>query len=85
MSDRIVYQLISEPGGVDGLDHNDKGGTAVYATYDKEAAIRKKGNDSRLRLEPSVVDTDQVKADAMAKLSLIERLVLFPPDQKVMR
>ncbi|QBJ04462.1 hypothetical protein HOV23_gp111 [Pseudomonas phage Lana] len=85
MTDRIVYQLITEPGGEDGRDHNDKGGTATYATFEKDAAIRKKGNDSRLRIEPGVVDTDQVMKEAMAKLTLVERLVLFPPDKKVMR
>jgi hypothetical protein len=85
MTDRIVYQVVSEPGGVDGRDHNDKGGTVIYATFEKDAATRRKGNDSRLRIEPIVVDVEAVMKAAMAKLSLVDRLVLFPPEKKVTR
>lgn len=78
MSDRIVYLVVSEPGGVDGLDQTDKGGTVLLATYQKEAALSCKGQDCRKRLEPTVVNVEEVRAEVMRKLTAIERLVVFP-------
>lgn len=77
MTDRIIYLVISEPGGVDGLDNTDKGGTVVGAHFSKVVAEGQKGNDSRLRVTATVVDDEVVKAQAMAKLTLVERRVLF--------
>ena len=78
MSDRIVYLVVSEPGGVDGLDHNDKGGKVLLATFQKPAALSCKGQDSRKRIEPTVINVEEVRAEVMRKLTPIEHLVLFP-------
>lgn len=78
MSDRIVYQVISEPGGVDGMDHNDKGGTVLLVTFQKPAALSCKGQDSRKRIEPTVINVEEVREEVMRKLTPIERLVMFP-------
>ena len=78
MSDRIVYLVISEPGGVDGMDHNDKGGKVLLATFQKSAALSCKGQDSRKRIEPTVINVEEVRAEVMRKLTPIETLVMFP-------
>lgn len=85
MTDRIMYLVISEPGGVDGLDNTDKGGAVVGAHFSKVDAERQKGNDSRLRLTPTVIDDEVVRAQAMAKLTLVERRVLFGHEEPLKR
>lgn len=77
MTDLIVYQVITKPGGVDGLDHTDKGGTVVNASFDKAAMTEKYGRDCRYRIEPTVIDLGQTKEAALAKLTRIEKLALF--------
>lgn len=77
MTDRIVYQVISQPGGVDGLDHGDKGGLLVNASFDKQTMYGKYGKDCRFRIEATVIDMEKAKAHAMAKLDVIDRLALL--------
>lgn len=77
MTDIIVYKVVSQPGGVDGLDFNDKGGTLVNASFEKQPMTLKYGNDCRYRIEPTVIDLDTAKREAMAKLTMIDRLALF--------
>lgn len=74
--DRIVYTVVTAPGGEDGRDHNDKGGTIVFATFDKEEAQKRAGNDSRLLLSPQVIDVSQLRKAILARLDPIERLVM---------
>jgi hypothetical protein len=75
IADRIAYLLVSQPGGVDGLDASDKGGVVVDASFDKAAIEKRKGVDSRYRIEAKVVsDTDRLAA--LAKLSKLDRLIL---------
>ena len=85
MTDRIVYQVVSQPGGVDGMDHNNKGGTIVFVTFNRDAAHGKYGTDCRYRIEPIVVDTVKAKAEAKTKLNLLDRLVLLGDEAKVTR
>ncbi len=75
MKDQIVYLLITEPGSVDGMDHNDLGGTIVAASYDKNDITKKRGLDSRYRIEPRIVSDKDVNA-VLGKLDPLEMLLL---------
>lgn len=77
MTDLIVYQVITNGGGCDGLDHTDKGGTLVTASFDKAVVTGKYGKDERYRIEPKVIDLEQAKRAALAKLNPVDRLALF--------
>lgn len=74
--DKILYTLVTEGGGCDGMDFKDKGGKVVMASFSKNAVLKKKGMDSRYRLEKSVIDDEEVKGEALKKLSKVECLVL---------
>ena len=74
--DKIVYLVKTAPGGVDGMDHTDKGGQLALATFERAAAEKFIGKDCRYKLEPTVVDTATAKAAALAKLDKLDRLVL---------
>ena len=81
MSDRIVYEVVTTGGGVDGMDHNDKGGTVVAAYYDKAAATDYVGKDGRYRINPTVVDVSEVRKQILARLTPVERLILDPDNK----
>ena len=74
--DRIIYLVKTEPGGCDGMDHTDKGGQLVSATFDRAEAEKFIGKDSRYHLEPTVVDMEKAHKGAIAKLNLLDRLIL---------
>ena len=74
--DRIVYSVVTVGGGEDGRDASDKGGHVVFATFDKTAAEKRKGSDSRLKTVMEAVDLTAVKKAAMAKLTPLDCLVL---------
>jgi hypothetical protein len=74
MSDKILYTLVTNSGGVDGRDHMDKGGVIVLATFNEHEA-REKLN-GWCRIEKTVIDVGEQRAAAMAKLSKIDQLVL---------
>lgn len=76
LPDRIVYLLVSEGGGQDGLDHTDKGGQIVAASFLKTDIERRKGLDSRYRIERRIVDDSDVRK-ALAKLDRVEMLLVF--------
>lgn len=75
-TDRIVYLVVTEPGGEDGRDVSAKGGEVVLATFDKAEAVTKIGRDSRYRLETKVVDVADARTKLLRKLSALDRLVL---------
>lgn len=74
--DRIIYLVKTEPGGCDGMDHTDKGGQLMLATFDRAEAEKFIGKDSRYRLEPTVVDVDKAHRTAIAKLDKLDCLIL---------
>lgn len=76
IKDKIVYKVVSAPGGVDGMDPKAKGGQVLLATFDKAEADSKIGRDSRYLLEKDVVNTEEVKKEALAKLTKVDRLIL---------
>jgi len=73
--DRIVYVLISNAGGVDGLDHNDKGGREIEASFE-EGALEKSRNLPWCSIEKRVVELNHAKKEAMDKLTATDKLVL---------
>ena len=78
--DRIVYTVVSAPGGCDGMDHKARGGKVLLATYNREEALKKIGRDSRYILEKQVVDIKEAKKEALAKLTKLDTLVLLPDE-----
>lgn len=72
--DRIVYLVITEPGGVDGRDHTAKGGEIVFATFDKGQAMSRK--DGWTRVESRVIDVVEARKQLLRKLSALDRLLL---------
>ena len=75
MTDRIVYQLITKGGGMDGRDHTDRGGKLIFATYTKVEA-EKNPNKPWCDLKAIVVDVELARRNALAKLDPLDRLVL---------
>lgn len=73
--DRIVYVLVSTGGGVDGLDHTDKGGQDLEAFFDIESA-EKSPKYHYAKIEKRVVEFDDARKEAIAKLNPIDKLVL---------
>ena len=76
VEDRIVYIVTTAPGGQDGRDHTDKGGKLMLATFDRAKAEKFIGKDTRYRLEPTVVGVVAARKAALAKLDLLDKLVL---------
>ena len=74
-SDKIVYTLVSNPGGVDGRDHLHKGGTIMMAAYDR-ATLEKSKAKPWCKIVAQVIDTEARKKSALYKLDPIDRLIL---------
>jgi hypothetical protein len=72
--DIIVYLVVTDPGGVDGRDHADKGGVIKFATTVKDEALGKK--DSWSTIKTQVVNLKDAQAEARKKLNGLDRLVL---------
>ena len=75
MPECIVYQLITNPGGVDGLDHTAKGGKVVRAHFSRASALEDPGAPW-CKIEPVMIDPAKVLKTATGKLSPIELLVI---------
>jgi hypothetical protein len=72
MSDRIVYLVVSNGGGVDGRDHTDKGGKILHANLIRDVAERKVNSWSHLK--PTVQDLDEILTNI--KPTPLEKLAL---------
>ena len=75
--DKIVYIVTTKPGGIDGRDHTDKGGTIMWASFDKaemEAKITNLGG--WYTLTPTVIDVKAAITAVYAKLDPLEKLLL---------
>lgn len=70
--DQIVYLRISKGGGVDGLDHTDKGGKVLQASF-SQSDIKLDGWSS---LEKRVVTMREARKEALDKLNPLDKLVL---------
>lgn len=73
--DIIVYTLVTNPGGVDGLDFMNKGGTISAVAYDRKA-LENHPNKPWCEIIPIVIDKNKAKTSALAKLDKIDRLIL---------
>ena len=70
MSDSIMYLVKSKGGGMDGLDHTDKGGLILFASTNRGHAASKVGPWSKM--EPVVVDLTQIARKVIAGLDPLE-------------
>jgi hypothetical protein len=68
-----VNVLVTNPGGVDGMDHTSKGGEIVFAGTLEECQKKLNG---WCTLEARVVDLALLKRQALGKLSALELLAL---------
>lgn len=75
MAEKIVYQLITRGGGIDGRDHMDKGGLVTAAFFERQCA---ENNPNRpwCEIVPLVVDISKQRREALAKLSPVDKLIL---------
>lgn len=76
MADTIVYTVITEPGGCDGLDRTDKGGKVVYVSLTREAIPEHYKRDTRYYVKPEVYDLDAVANAALNRLPLVEKFAI---------
>lgn len=74
-TDRIGYILVSEAGGVDGLDNNDKGCKEIAAFYTEQEALNSK-KYPHATLEKRVLEIEKIREEALKKLTPTEILVL---------
>ncbi len=73
--DRIVYVLISNGGGVDGMDRSDKGGAIMDASFNEEE-VKKNPNLPWGTIKKRVYNMKEAKTKAMRKLNKVDKLVL---------
>lgn len=73
--DTIVYVTYSTGGGVDGLDHTDKGGNMTGAYLDKRDTEKHMIKAYNV-VKAEVHDLDEVRKSVLRKLSPLERLAL---------
>jgi hypothetical protein len=72
MSDVIVYTTVSIGGGVDGMDHTDKGGVVNGAFLDKKKA--QEYGTGYNNVVPIVVDLEENAKGVLRGLSPVDRL-----------
>lgn len=75
MSDTIVYTTVAKGGGIDGMDHTDKGGDVTGAYLDKETAT-KNPNAPWNTVVPIVADLDVLAKATLRKLDPVARLAI---------
>ena len=78
LEDRVLYAVVTQPGGLDGMDRSDKGGMVKFASFNRAEAMKHVNGWSRLN--PRAVSTQElarIAKDARAKLTSIEALCLL--------
>jgi hypothetical protein len=75
MTDTIVYTTVSNGGGIDGMDHTDKGGNVTGAYLDKLKAT-KNPNAPWNTVVPIVVDLEELAKATLRKLDPVARLAV---------
>lgn len=75
MTDIIVYTTVSKGGGIDGMDHTDKGGNVTGAYLDKQKAIQNPNAPWNI-VCPIVVDLDELATKTLTALGPVERLAI---------
>lgn len=75
MAVQIIYTLVTNGGGVDGLDHTDKGGKVV-GVFGFESVAKASPRAPWCSVVPMMVDLDLVAKRAWEKLDPIERYAI---------
>jgi hypothetical protein len=79
-TDQIVYQVVTKGGGIDGMDHTDKGGKVKFASFDREEAEKQVTAWDDLKLVAmSGKELLALRKKVLAKLDGTEKLVLELP------
>lgn len=71
MTDRIVYIEMRNAGGVDGMDHTDKGGKILRASF-KDTLTP----NPWTRIARVVVGVEAQRKNALSKLNPVDKLIL---------
>jgi hypothetical protein len=75
MTDKIIYKVVTNGGGIDGRDSSDKGGTVKFASLDRAEAEKKVDAWSTLKVD--VIENFEEEAKkALANLDPVERLLI---------
>lgn len=69
--DKIVYLLVTIPGGIDGKDFTDQGGKICLASFENNFHC-----NPWYKLEKKVVDFTQLRNEILRKLNPLEKLAL---------
>lgn len=86
MTDKIVYLVVTEPGGVDGRDPSAKGGVK-YASFEKADAEKHLDAWSKLKVDV-IEDVEDKTAKLIKEFTPVARLLLgynLTPIDKVLR
>lgn len=75
MADTIVYTTVSKGGGIDGMDHTDKGGKVTGAYLEKDSAVNNP-NRPWNNVVPVVVDLDDLALKTLNGLDPVARLAI---------
>lgn len=75
MADIIVYTLVQNGGGIDGMDFTDKGGK-ISSCHETRQAAEADRNAPWCKIVPIVVDTVEAKRKALAKLDALDKFIL---------
>ena len=73
---QVVYTLVTKAGGVDGLDHTDKGGKVV-GVFGFEAVAKQAPNAPWCDVVPQAVDLTELAKQALKKLDPLEQYALL--------
>lgn len=76
MCDKTVYLVTTTPGGADGRGLAGGGRRRMIAASFSKSAFEIQKHDPRCAVSTIVVDLEVVKAEALAKLTPLDRLVL---------
>jgi hypothetical protein len=77
MTDTIVYTVVSKGGGIDGLDHTDKGGKVMGAYLQRTDIPKKYRVEGWYEVKPEVIDLAAIAKRTVSKLDPVERLALI--------
>lgn len=84
MTDTIVYTLVSKGGGIDGLDHTDKGGNVIGAHLSREQALAA-SNAPWADVKPEVIDLYEVARNVVTSMDPVSSLALSRHPELLMK
>jgi hypothetical protein len=75
MTDKIIYKVVTNGGGIDGRDSSDKGGTVKFASLVREEAEKKVDAWSTLKVDV-IQNFEEEAKKALTLLDPVERLLI---------